>query len=327
MKKVKIGTRGSQLALYQTNVVADFLCPRDPGDERHLQIEVEVVIIKTTGDKILDSPLSKIGDKGLFTKEIEKALLESEIDCAVHSLKDLPTALPVGLEIVAFSEREDVRDALIAQDGMKLLELPKGATLATGSLRRRSQLLHMRSDLNLVDMRGNLNTRLRKLEEEGYAGMMLAYAGIKRLGMADKVTEILEPDTMLPAVGQGIIAVEAREDDGELKELLRGYNDTNSETAALAERAFLCRLEGGCQVPIGVYTSIQKKKLTGMVASLDGETLIKDSVSFDTEDPEKTGTDLAEKLLSLGADKILDEIRAASNPQVAAGDRRTDIDE
>jgi hydroxymethylbilane synthase len=307
MKKVRIGTRGSQLALYQANVVADFL------RKSHPQIAVEVVTIKTTGDKILDSPLSKIGDKGLFTKEIEKALLESEIDCAVHSLKDLPTALPAGLEIIAFSEREDVRDALIAQDSMKLLELPKGASLATGSLRRRSQLLHMRSDLILVDIRGNLNTRLRKLEEEGYAGMILAYAGIKRLGMADRVTEILRPEIMLPAVGQGIIAVEAHEDNREMTELLQSYNDTASQTSALAERAFLRRLEGGCQVPIGVYASLEKKELTGMVASLDGEKLIKDSVHFDPRNPDKTGDDLAVKLLNLGADKILDEIRAASN--------------
>ena len=267
------------------------------------------------GDKILDSPLSKIGDKGLFTKEIEKALLEGEIDCAVHSLKDLPTQLPDGLEIAAFSAREDVRDALIARDGMRLLELPKGSTVATGSLRRRSQLLHLRSDLNLAEMRGNLNTRLRKLEEEGYAGMMLAYAGIKRLGMADKVTEVLEPDTMLPAVGQGIIAVEARSGDSGIKDILSGFDSVDSRAAALAERAFLGRLEGGCQVPIGVYTSFEKKLLTGMVASLDGEVLIKDSVPFERDNPSGKGIELAERLLSSGADKILDEIRAASDPR------------
>lgn len=306
MEKVKIGTRGSQLALYQANAVAAFL--GSTGKE----IEPEIVKIKTTGDKVLDSPLSKIGDKGLFTREIERALLDGEIDCAVHSLKDLPTELPDGLEIIAFSEREDVRDALIAQDGMKLLELPKGSTVATGSLRRRSQLMNLRSDLNLVDIRGNLNTRLRKLEEEGYAGMMLAYAGIKRLGMADKVTEILPPSTMVPAVGQGIIAVEARQGDGRIKELMRGYNSPASQSAALAERAFLRKLEGGCQVPIGVYTSSRDKTLSGMVASLDGETLIKDTVVLNETDPEKAGLELAERLLSLGADKILEEIRSAS---------------
>ncbi len=307
MKKVRIGTRGSQLALYQANAIAKFF------RRNHPMIEVEVVTIKTTGDKILDSPLSKIGDKGLFTKEIEKALLESEIDCAVHSLKDLPTILPPGLEIVAFGEREDVRDAFIGQDNMRLLELPKGSSVATGSLRRRAQLLHMRSDLVPVDIRGNLNTRLRKLEEEGYAGLILAYAGIKRLGMADKVTEILKPDVMVPAVGQGIIAVEAHEDNMGIKELLQGYNNSASQTAAVAERAFLRRLEGGCQVPIGVYTSFESKELTGMVASLDGERLIKDSINFDLSDPVRAGDDLAAKLLNLGADRILDEIRAASN--------------
>jgi hydroxymethylbilane synthase len=304
--RIRIGTRGSQLALYQTNLVAEFL------RKNHPQKRVEVVTIKTTGDKILDSSLSKIGDKGLFTKEIEKAILDNEVDCAVHSLKDLPTELPAGLKIVAFGAREDVRDALVAQDGMKLLELPKGAAVATGSLRRRSQLLHLRSDLNLVDIRGNLNTRLRKLREEGYAGMLLAFAGIKRLGMADKVTEILEPERILPAVGQGIIAVEAREDDEEIIELLQSFNDSGSESAALAERAFMRQLQGGCQVPIGVYTSFAKKTLTGMVASLDGENLIRDFVELDENNLERSGTALAEKLLSFGADKILDEIRAIS---------------
>ncbi len=306
MKKVRIGTRGSQLALYQANAVADYICGSHPG------VGTEIVKIKTTGDKVLDSPLSKIGDKGLFTREIERALLDGEIDCAVHSLKDLPTELPQGLGIIAFSAREDVRDALIAQDGMKLLELPKGATVATGSLRRRSQLMHLRSDLNLVDIRGNLNTRLRKLQEEGYAGMILAFAGIKRLGMADKVTEVLNPETMLPAVGQGIIAVEARESDNGMKELMKGYNVQESETAALAERAFLARLEGGCQVPIGVYTSFGDNSVRGMVASLDGETLINGTVALDQKNPGKTGDELARKLLTLGADKILEEIRSAS---------------
>ncbi|HUI29895.1 MAG TPA: hydroxymethylbilane synthase [Candidatus Acidoferrales bacterium] len=306
-RSIKIGTRGSQLALYQANLVAEFL------RKSHPQTEIEIVTIKTTGDKILDSPLSKIGDKGLFTREIEKAILDSEIDCAVHSLKDLPTQLPDGLRMIAFGEREDVRDALIAQDGMKLLELPKGSTVATGSLRRRSQLLHLRSDLNLVDIRGNLNTRLRKLESEGFAGMFLAYAGVKRLGMTDKVTEILEPEMFLPAVGQGIIAVEAREDNEHVHDFLSAFNDANSELSAVAERAFLRRLEGGCQVPIGVYTSFGENKLTGMVASLDGENLIKDHVGFDKNQPEKCGVDLAERLISLGADKILDEIRASSN--------------
>ncbi len=305
-RRIRIGTRGSQLALFQANAVAEYLRANHP------EVTAEIVKIKTTGDKILDSPLSKIGDKGLFTKEIEKSLLDKEIDCAVHSLKDLPTELPEGLKIIAFSAREDVRDALIAQDGMKLLELPKGSTVATGSLRRRSQLMHLRSDLNIVDIRGNLNTRLRKMEAEGFAGMILAFAGIKRLGMADKVTEVLKPETMLPAVGQGIIAVEARESDSEMKGLLSGFNAGDSEVAANAERAYLARLEGGCQVPIGVYTSFENRNVRGMVASLDGERLINGSVALDENHPGKTGDELAVKLLSLGADKILEEIRSAS---------------
>ena len=306
MKTVKIGTRGSQLALYQANLVAEFL------RKEKSEVEVELTTIKTTGDKILDSPLSKIGDKGLFTREIEKAILEDEIDCAVHSLKDLPTELPAGLKIAAFGKREDVRDALIAQDNMKLLELPKGATVATGSLRRRSQLLHLRSDLNLVDIRGNLNTRIRMLVEEGYAGILLACAGVKRLGMMDKVTEIFEPERMLPAVGQGIIAVEAREDDDQISQLLRGFSDADSESCALAERAFLHQLEGGCQVPIGVYTSVERNLMTGIVASLDGEEMVRDSVKFDRDSPEESGQSLAERLVSLGAAKILEEIRNVS---------------
>ncbi len=307
MKSIRIGTRGSQLALYQANAVADIIRANHPGNAP------EIVKIKTTGDKILDSPLSKIGDKGLFTREIERALIDNEIDCAVHSLKDLPTELPEGLAILAFGPREDVRDALVAQDGMRLLDLPKGATVATGSLRRRSQLLNLRSDLNLVDMRGNLNTRLRKMEEEGLAGMLLAYAGIKRLGMADRVTEILKPEVMLPAVGQGIIAVEARKDDRDMAEMIACFNDTGSRKAALAERAFLRRLEGGCQVPIGVYTSLENLTLTGMVGSLDGENIVKSSSAFEAVDPERSGVELAERLLKLGADKILDEIRAELN--------------
>jgi hydroxymethylbilane synthase len=305
-KKLRIGTRGSQLALFQTNLVADFIRKNFP------EVIVETVVIKTTGDKILDAPLSKIGDKGLFTKEIEKALLEGDIDCAVHSLKDLPTQLPQGLEIIAFGKREDVRDVLIAQDGMKLLEIPKGATIATGSLRRRSQLLHLRSDLSLVEIRGNLNTRLHRLVENGYAGMILAYAGVKRLGMSDKITEIIDPEKILPAVGQGIIAVEALENDEEVKGMLYGFNDRDSQLAALAERAFLSQLEGGCQVPIGIYTSLEEKKLTGMIASLDGEHLIKDSVKLDKDVPVQSGISLAEKLISLGGDKILDEIRMST---------------
>jgi hydroxymethylbilane synthase (EC 2.5.1.61) len=307
MKKVRIGTRGSQLALYQANVVASFL------KRRFQDLELEIVKIKTTGDKILDSPLSKIGDRGLFTKEIEKALLDNEIDCAVHSLKDVPTELPPGLALVAFGEREDVRDVFISPDKRRLLEVEKGASIATSSLRRRSQLLHLRSDLTLVDVRGNLQTRLRKLQENGYAGIVLAYAGVKRLGMLDKVSEVFNTDVILPAVGQGIIAVEARHENYEIREFLAGYNSRESEIAALAERAFLRHLEGGCQVPIGVYSSFDDLTITGLVASLDGEIVIRESVKLDREKPEESGNVLAQTLLRNGADKILEQIRASAN--------------
>lgn len=305
MKKVRIGTRGSQLALYQANVVSGYL------HNNFRDLEVEIVKIKTTGDRILDSPLSKIGDRGLFTKEIENALLEGEIDCAVHSLKDVPTELPPGLALIAFGEREDVRDVFISPDGRRLLEVEKGASIATSSLRRRSQLLHLRSDLTLVDVRGNLGTRLRKLQENGYAGIVLAYAGVKRLGLLDKVCEVFSPDVILPAVGQGIITVEAMHDNKELRLLLAGYNSHESEIAALAERAFLRHLEGGCQVPIGVYSSLENLTITGLVASLDGEIIIKKSVELDRGNPEKSGNILAETLLKNGADKILEQIRSS----------------
>ncbi|MGC8652930.1 MAG: hydroxymethylbilane synthase [Candidatus Kryptoniota bacterium] len=305
MKKVRIGTRGSKLALYQAGVVAGYL------KDKFKDLEVEIVRIKTTGDRILDSPLSKIGDKGLFTKEIEKALLDNKIDCAVHSLKDVPTELPPGLALVAYGEREDVRDVFISPDKRRFLEVEKGASIATSSLRRRSQLLHLRSDLTLVDVRGNLQTRLKKLQENGYAGIVLAYAGVKRLGMLDRISEVFSTDLILPAVGQGIIAVEARYEDDEIRGLLANYNSRESEIAALAERAFLRHLEGGCQVPIGVYTSIENLTITGLVASLDGEVVVKKSIQLVRDKPEVSGKVLAETLLQNGADKILEQIRAS----------------
>jgi hydroxymethylbilane synthase len=300
-----LGSRGSELALWQTNWVKSELQQNFP----HLDIKVE--IIKTKGDNILDVSLSKIGDKGLFTKEIENALLEKKIDLAVHSLKDLPTTLPNGLQIGAVSERIDQRDVFISNKFSSLEELPGNASIATGSLRRKSQLLNFKPSLNIIDIRGNLQTRFKKFEENGYDGMILAYAGVKRLGMENKITQIIPVEIMLPAVSQGVMAVEVREGDEDIISLLNVINNKQSETETSAERSFLRALEGGCQVPIGVYSKIENNilKLEGMVASIDGRIMLRDKISGDINKSENLGTELAEKLKNQGAAKILNEIR------------------
>ncbi|MGH2568749.1 MAG: hydroxymethylbilane synthase, partial [Bacteroidota bacterium] len=253
-EKLVIGTRGSQLALWQTNFIKSRLSAAAP----HLTIEVTT--IRTTGDKILDSPLSKIGDKGLFTKEIEQHLLDGSIDLAVHSLKDIPTQIPPGLLLGAVTEREDVRDAFLAhprKSHTNIGNLPRGAKIATGSLRRKCQLLAFRPDFEIIDLRGNLNTRLEKLEQSDWDGTILAKAGVARLGWESKITELLPFEVMLPAVGQGALAVEMREDDKRVAELLKPLHHEATAIATNAERALLRRLEGGCQVPIGTYGRIE----------------------------------------------------------------------
>ncbi len=311
-KNVRIGSRGSALALWQARWIRGRLGASFPDRE------FDIVIIKTKGDRVLDAPLSKIGDKGLFTREIEHALLGGTIDLAVHSLKDLPTELPEGLTIGAVSEREDVRDVFLPRPGnaiRTLLGQPAGAEIATGSLRRKCQVLNLRPDLHIVDIRGNLNTRLTKLEQSSWAGMMLARAGVVRLGWEDRIGESLDPMTILPAVGQGALAIEIRTGDEKTRQLIAGLHNTATGDATEAERALLRRLEGGCQVPIGTYGRVVEDKgvrrllLDAVVGSLDGRTVVRGSVEGDPGEAGLLGGQLADWLLEHGARNILADIR------------------
>jgi hydroxymethylbilane synthase len=303
--KYIIGSRGSELALWQSNWAKSELEKIYPG------IYVEVKIIKTTGDKILDVPLSNIGDKGLFTKEIENSLINKEIDIAVHSLKDLPTALPEGLTVGAVSERIEQRDVLISKICSRIDDLPIESKVATGSLRRKSQLLNFRPDLNIVDLRGNVTTRIKKFEESDWAAIILAFAGVKRLGLDKYIKEIIPVEVILPAVSQGVMALEIRDGDKEVFEIVRAINNNRSELEIRAERSFLKTLQGGCQVPIGVYSRIEDGTFTleGMVGSVDGKVVIRDKITGSTVNSEKLGEELAGALIQQGAAKILELIR------------------
>lgn len=305
--KLKIGTRGSQLALYQANKVKDVI------NSLFSEIHAELVIIHTKGDKILDVALSKIGDKGLFTKEIENALLDGSIDIAVHSLKDLSTELPEGLKIGAVLKRGEIRDALVHKNNKKLNELSEKDVIATSSLRRRAGLAKYNPDIGITDIRGNVNTRLRKMEEGHCDGMIMAAAGLQRLGMDKYITQFLNPEELLPAVGQGAIAIESRVGDTETDEFLNHLNHAETSIAVNAERAFMRALQGGCQVPVGIYTSIEGDKiiLKGFVASTDGKKYLSDVVEGTINEPEKTGINLANRLIEAGGKEILDEIRNA----------------
>jgi hydroxymethylbilane synthase len=310
---LRIGSRGSDLALWQARWVKAELERLYPG------LTVTIDIIKTTGDKILDAPLSKIGDKGLFTREIEQALLEKRIDLAVHSLKDLPTELPEGLMLGAVCEREDPRDVFIPHPNNPVRTLagqPRGAVIATGSLRRRCQLQNLRPDISIPDIRGNLVTRYRKLEESDWQGMMLARAGVVRLGWAERIGETIPADVILPAVGQGALGIEVRSADDKVLRLIAGLIHHPTLQAVLAERALLRRLEGGCQVPIGTFARIEGDGsmlvMDAIVGSIDGTTVIRGSISGHPNDPEGAGGQLAERLLADGADRILQAIRSGS---------------
>lgn len=304
-REIVIGTRDSALAMWQTNWVVDNLRRLNPD------YTFKIVSMKTQGDKILDVALAKIGDKGLFTKELEVAMLNREIDLAVHSMKDLPTVLPEGLVIGAVCERFDPRDVLVSRNGLTLADMPKGAKIGTSSLRRCAQLLHYRPDFDLVSLRGNLNTRMAKLERENMDGIILAAAGIERLGWGDRITERISFEVSLPAVGQGSIGIEIRGEDEEVFNVVQKLNHPVSEASIKAERAMLKKLEGGCQIPIGALGRVEEGRLTlqGLVAGLDGKELIRDSVSGNVEDAVSLGQDLADKLIARGADKILKEVR------------------
>jgi hydroxymethylbilane synthase len=308
-RTIRIGSRKSQLALVQTYWVQEQLQKHFP--ERQFEVET----MSTQGDIILDVALAKIGDKGLFTKELEVGMINNNIDLAVHSLKDLPTNLPDGLILGCVTERVDPADALVVNEKHKdkqLETLPEGAVIGTSSLRRLAQLRHHFPHLTFKDVRGNVNTRLKKLDEGEYDAIILAVAGLQRLVMADRIHQVIPGEISLHAVGQGALGIECRQDDQEVLELLKVLEDIPSRDRCLAERSFLRELEGGCQVPIGVNTSIEGDNLTltGMVASLDGQKLIKDTVRGKAENAEELGKELANKMVEAGADAILAQIFA-----------------
>ncbi len=303
-KKIVLGTRGSRLAMWQAEWVKAALEATGKG------ITVELSKIKTTGDKILDVPLAKVGGKGLFVKEIEEAMLRGEIDIAVHSMKDVPTDFPDGLHLAVICEREDPRDALISNSFSSFYDLPHGARVGTSSLRRSCQLLSIRPDLNILSLRGNLDTRLGKLDEGQFDAIILAAAGVKRLGWQDRITQYLSTDISLPAIGQGAIGIECRRDDAEINLLIGALNHNNSYICVSSERACLKKLEGGCQVPIAAHAEINGEWLTvrGLVGSLDGKTIIKSKMEGNVESAGVLGESLGHDLLDKGAKAILDQV-------------------
>jgi len=312
LTKVVIGSRGSRLALIQTEQVIARL--RQAAPDR----EFARKIIKTTGDKILDTALAAIGERGLFVKEIENALLRGEIDLAVHSMKDVPTQIQPGLSIAAVTERENPLDVLLSSGGQGLPELPAGARVGTGSLRRIAQLLHLRPDLNFVPIRGNIETRLSKLKGQEFSALVLAYAGLKRLGRLELLTQIIPAHICLPAAGQGALGVEIRQGDREIEQLVLNVNNPLTHAAVKAERAFLHRLAGGCQVPLGALGEVKDGvlHLQGVIASLDGRTLLRDAAWGDAAAPEAVGLRLAERLLARGGASILEKVRCDLNDNV-----------
>jgi hydroxymethylbilane synthase len=303
VKQIKIGTRGSKLALQQSAWVRQRIAERHPG------LSIDVVRIRTTGDMITDVPLAQVGGKGLFVKEIEEALLRQEIDLAVHSMKDVPVELPAGLHLGAITEREDPRDVLISREGQGLEQLPAGARIGTSSLRRKAQLLAINPQWEVISLRGNLDTRIKRLETAGLDAVILAAAGVRRMGLEQRITETLPFTTMLPAVGQGALGIECRE-EGAINELIAFLRHAESTIAVQGERAFLRRLEGGCQVPIAAYGAVERGRilLRGLVARLDGSQLFRAEAEGD--DPGMLGERLAEELLAQGAEEVLREIYA-----------------
>jgi hydroxymethylbilane synthase len=303
-RRIRIGTRGSALALAQARLVEARLAAQYPG------CAVELVIIKTSGDKLKDVTLAQIGGKGLFIKEIEEALLAGEVDLAVHSLKDMPTEGPEGLILGAVPPREDWRDAFISPRYGSLAEIPAGGRVGTGSLRRRVQVLHRRPDLEIVPLRGNVDTRLRKMGEQGLDALILAAAGLNRLGLGHLCRCCLTEEEMLPAISQGALGLEVRAADQEMRELIAFLDDPPSRAAVTAERAFLARLEGGCLVPVAGLGQIENGRLTftALISDLDGQRLLKDSLTGAPQEAASLGRRLAERLLAAGGGEILSKI-------------------
>jgi hydroxymethylbilane synthase len=308
---LKIGTRGSKLAVWQANWVRSLLNQQFPHHS------IELVTLKTQGDKILDVPLAKIGGKGLFVKEIEQALLDGRVDLAVHSMKDMPADMPEGLCMGAIPQRETPADVLISRNGRTFAQLKSKSVIGTGSLRRAAQLRHARPDIVIRPLRGNLDTRLRRLESDDMDAIVVAAAGVKRLDLEDRISEYPAQDLMLPAVGQGALCVEIRDDDPKIEKMVSTLDDSQTRTVVAGERAFLNRLEGGCQIPIAGHGHMvnDQYRLTGLVANIDGSTLIKDTLSGPAASSEHIGTELAVHLLAKGADKILEKLKSESIPQ------------
>ncbi len=303
-----IATRGSKLALWQANWVKSEIETHFPGTA------VSLNVIKTTGDKITDVPLAQVGGKGLFVKEIEEAMLAGQADLAVHSMKDVPAELPEGLVLSAITEREDCRDAFISNRYDTLLSLPRGAKVGSSSLRRRSQIKIVRPDLNIEMLRGNVDTRLRKLDEGQYDAIILAAAGVRRLGWGDRIREFLDPSVSLPAIGQGALGIETRVDDPKMTAIIDHFNHPDTADAVIAERAMLLRLEGGCQVPIAALATVagDTVNITGLVAATDGTEVIRLTASGPRAEAFAIGTGLAEQILDAGGGRILEEVYGKS---------------
>ena len=303
---LRIATRKSQLALWQAEYVRDQLL------RHHPDLQIELVKMSTQGDKILDTPLAKVGGKGLFVKELESGMLNDEADIAVHSMKDVPVELPDGLHLAVICPREDPRDAFVSNNYKTFDSLPVGARLGTSSLRRQCQLSSLRPDLKVLDLRGNVNTRLQKLDDGEYDAIILAAAGLKRLEMADRITEFLDPGVSLPAIGQGAVGIECRVDDERVNKLIAPLNDPDTHIRVLAERAMNHRLQGGCQVPIAGYAELSKGILLmrGLVGQTDGSVILRGEIAGRPEAAEELGVALAEDLISRGADTILANLYA-----------------
>ncbi len=301
---LSIGTRGSALALWQAEWVKTQLKGKYP------RFDFKLVKIKTTGDKINDAPLAHVGGKGLFVKEIEEALINNKIDLAVHSLKDVPTFLPQKLMLSVIPKRENPLDALISREGRRLEELPVHARLGTSSLRRQAQLLNLRPDFKIATLRGNLDTRIKKLETEKFDGIIIAAAGVIRMGWEGKITQYLDSAKFLPAIGQGALSIETRRDDRTTNEIVAFLHHPDTAHCVCAERSFLKKLEGGCQVPIAAFGKIANGKLflEGLISSLDGKKILRDTIKGNPEEAEKIGLLLAEKLLHAGGKALLEEI-------------------
>jgi len=302
--KIIIGSRGSQLALWQANWVKSQL------ENLHGNADISIRVITTSGDKIKDVPLSKIGGKGLFVKEIEEALLAKEIDLAVHSMKDVPIEIPSQLEISIITKRENPLDALISKNGKKLADLPQGATIGTSSLRRSSQLLNHRNDFKIHPLRGNVDTRLKKVEEGKYDAILLASAGLNRLGWSNRITEEISHEIIIPAMGQGALGIETRLGDSKTYNFISSLNHEQTNYEVSAERALVGKLDGGCQVPIGAYAKTEDNLITlkGLVSSLDGKIIHKSEIVGPIDDAINIGQDLGEELLKMGANEILEKL-------------------